>query len=1593
MELKIKEMLVKDVIPEFFPNLLDNQKEIIIELSNYLFNYIYESFYFNSESEYINQLTLNNYQDMKSILLLIFPYLDNLPSKAKNLYELIYYKKDIRKNDFEEKEILSLSRQLPHTNYLITLLNQYENDFEIKIKDIMLTHLELTLTTLRQVANRLMPNWVNIFPYSNEEIKVENSDLTFLKVKDEKFYNDSMEIYESVLNNSDKIEEEIANPKGIWIGDYYNVIVNHLFYNIVPCKFLLYEFNGVDGLAIGLNFFEHYELNFHRDDFVFNNFRAKFEALVNNPDEFGLEYLKVLLIRYSHLENNEYLSELNKQLDFPINQNHMFFDNVSNDIISSSSLSNEEIFYLLNELLEDDKLLEGLYQMIRKGFDYLKSTFMYQHLIDLTQENLTVKTIYYYKNLTFKNLYNIAKLIANEIKDDLLEANPRNVITNPIGLTKKLFKKLNTPGRRWLNFTRNLELVYGKRDFNEIFDELALNFKEILPYLVQDILLRNGGLNKFVSLPDVTDKTMLPKNTDKLGKEQVKRLKKYFNKNIEEYKNAYYYLTNKKYGELEDMINYNNTYEKKSYFDMLMSTNFKWKFFFTNDWVAQINFFTHFLNQQVMFVTGATGQGKSTQVPKLALYGTKIFLNRVTGQIIGTQPRKIPTRNNIARISEELGIPIEIEKEGFTKGTKIPSDNFNLQFKHSSENHMSNSIQLKLTMMTDGSLLSQLKNNPYLKELIEIDGKSKRFGYRNLYDIVMIDESHEHNPNMDIILSFMRNVLYFNKQIKLFIISATMKDDEPTYRSFYSNINDNLTSPLRAKSFFPFLKNQFINANLLDRRYHISPPGGTTQYKIDENYLNLPQMSNHKKNADFIQQSSYQVILDIIKKNPSGEILFFLTGAPEIKKATEYLNKILPKRVVALPYYSSLNSRYQGIISKLSTQIKSIKNKKDKIHLEWGEDYIEGSGQSGQYDRAVILATNVAEASITIPNLKFIVDNGYAKESAYDTRLNESILTVQPISESSRLQRKGRVGRMAPGEVYFMYPKGARELIRSKLGITQESPVNIITNLIKNSSIELQDKRIITNKFDFNLKPYKLKIGFLERNRDLLYVCNEVGHMKKYHYDNFNLSEEKIRIFYSLKSSGLSYEFLFDPFGDFYIIHPFENMLKRNPFYKIFQFGNEKINEIPKGVRQDIIKLIDNNFNILMYEKSPRDSLLLQKAGELETELELNKFQMGYREGISLLYGSGFNRLIEVILTILLLNNFRSLKNLYTVTNRQLEKILNNIKHERVSSDLNIFIKIALEIKKLLKNSILVDDLKNPNNIISRFNYQYEALLDNKKISIQDYLILNKLKNKRKINSLEGLNFYLKNTNILSKYYLENLHKEINNIKSYFRDLNLDVSKVNKLMEDFIAIMILILTQDDNPLKESNLEWARNLSHFKKYCHSKEEEILYCLIAGRGDKVVFNVPETSSYYGDFTSYFFKDIIPVQKATFKGTEILSSVSNQFLQHYYSFATYDKVGVISILSNIPLDWLISIDPIRYSPNGFHHLWLLKGKLIKIDNNSYQNLQRQIINLHSLITRDWIKQDLWIEKIRKVKILDSEKKLFNEIIKKLKNISSNI
>ena len=267
-----------------------------------------------------------------------------------------------------------------------------------------------------------------------------------------------------------------------------------------------------------------------------------------------------------------------------------------------------------------------------------------------------------------------------------------------------------------------------------------------------------------------------------------------------------------------------------------------------------------------------------------------------------------------------------------------------------------------------------VQNPPMKQQIFGAKEHDYDYGEENKYDIIIVDEAHEHNVYMDFILTIAKNSLYLNNSLKLIIISATIDEDEPIYRRYYREINDNIMYPLNLGSDYSLdlQDNKVVEKKFIDRRYHISPPGKTTLYVIQDIYLQNVEFTNDNvKDSEIAQTESINQALKIARSDPNGEVLLFSIGMGEIKKIVNELNDKLPPGNVALPYYGTMDMKYKDIIQNINKEIKNIHNYRSDIANDWGLEFISNKEvPEGLYKRAIIVATNVAEASVTIPRLK-----------------------------------------------------------------------------------------------------------------------------------------------------------------------------------------------------------------------------------------------------------------------------------------------------------------------------------------------------------------------------------------------------------------------------------------------------------------------------------------------------------------------------------------------------------------------------------------------------------------------------------------------
>ena len=318
---------------------------------------------------------------------------------------------------------------------------------------------------------------------------------------------------------------------------------------------------------------------------------------------------------------------------------------------------------------------------------------------------------------------------------------------------------------------------------------------------------------------------------------------------------------------------------------------------------------------------------------------------------------------------------------------------------------------------------------------------SKYLQYHN----IIIDEVHEHNFNMDSLLCILNYYLPTNNY-KLFIITATFEADEISFRKYF----------------------KFNNRNLIDNRCHFSEPFKTTTYNIKEQYEDkinsVTELSDDEKND--------KILTYINNLTTYGDIIVFKAGSAEVNKCVNFLNdNMKDETTIAIPFYSQMNESLKDYV-KNKSHAKKLSKKLITNDLIDIDNYSKES-DAKVYKHYVLVATNIAEASITIDALTHVIDDGLQKKKVFDYEtFTDDKLELKPIGETNRLQRKGRVGRRGDGTAYFLYAKDT--LINEKpiYAITTDDIRPFVFNCLNNEKENATNLTIPVNELIFNTKFY-----------------------------------------------------------------------------------------------------------------------------------------------------------------------------------------------------------------------------------------------------------------------------------------------------------------------------------------------------------------------------------------------------------------------------------------------------------------------------------------------------------------------------------------
>lgn len=378
------------------------------------------------------------------------------------------------------------------------------------------------------------------------------------------------------------------------------------------------------------------------------------------------------------------------------------------------------------------------------------------------------------------------------------------------------------------------------------------------------------------------------------------------------------------------------------------------------------------MNSQVVIVAGETGSGKTTQLPKICLE-----LGRgITGMIGHTQPRRIAARSVAERIAHELG-------------TKVgPESTIGYQVRFTEETGPNTLVKL----MTDGILLAELQNDPLLSR----------------YDTIIVDEAHERSLNIDFLLGYLAQLLPQRPDLKVIITSATI-DSERFAEHFAIDGRPAPIIEVSGRTYPVEIRYRPLLADDgFEERDHNRHAGAHIPLSDDE----LSPSSAGRRPAparaaasseDKDQVTGILEAVDELMAAGPGDILVFLAGERDIRDTEQALIDHLGPRyapdgrartpcgVEILPLFSRLSAAEQHRIFEPHSL------------------------------RRIVLATNVAETSLTVPGIRYVIDPGLARISRYSNRTKVQRLPIEPISQASANQRAGRCGRVADGIAIRLY--------------------------------------------------------------------------------------------------------------------------------------------------------------------------------------------------------------------------------------------------------------------------------------------------------------------------------------------------------------------------------------------------------------------------------------------------------------------------------------------------------------------------------------------------------------------------------------------
>ncbi|XP_044758152.1 ATP-dependent DNA/RNA helicase DHX36 [Coccinella septempunctata] len=394
-------------------------------------------------------------------------------------------------------------------------------------------------------------------------------------------------------------------------------------------------------------------------------------------------------------------------------------------------------------------------------------------------------------------------------------------------------------------------------------------------------------------------------------------------------------------------------------------------------------------SHQVILISGETGCGKTTQVPQFLL---DHFIEKKKGsmcKLVCTQPRRISAISVAERVAEERA-----EALGTSSGYQIRLEKICPRNRGS------------ITFCTTGVVLRQMQADPCLSE----------------YTHIIIDEIHERDIQSDFLITLLKQVMTRRKDLRIVLMSATLNAE-----SFSRYFND--CPHLNIPGFTYPVEEYFLEDVLLRTKYRFEDASRFKPKKgelpnlnkfysfIDQHIRQLKERKEYNRDVYSQLRNPNSEKLDLtlvyellryicVKEDDQGAVLIFLPGFSEISdlhKMIETSGKFPKNRFLVIPLHSQMPTVQQREV--FNAPPKGV--------------------------RKIIISTNIAETSITIDDVVFVIDCGRMKVKSYDKTTNTETLETMYVSKANASQRKGRAGRVRPGVCFHLISRARYETLET----------------------------------------------------------------------------------------------------------------------------------------------------------------------------------------------------------------------------------------------------------------------------------------------------------------------------------------------------------------------------------------------------------------------------------------------------------------------------------------------------------------------------------------------------------------------------------